>query len=281
MPIYLRRVICCGLAAVMAVVCSVQAFAAGKLTFIDISEVDSSLGFYSKSLKPIPGSDGDYSLDLKVAEKMDEEQQRIWSECMRGVVSGEWIAVFEPSGSTNRGDFRVCFFPDIEVPYSSKELGYYFVSNGTIMFRGYRFSFNNINNVLSFLSFLDAAFSLQSGPVYFTTDIQFFLDKEASDSFPYDATFVEGINSIQITDDLEGEPEPEPEPDPKPPYNPQLPTIPEGNPEYVPYDTSIWEKFLTHIKGNIGSSTSVGFLILAAILGVLIVIRVVRKFSKA
>ncbi len=49
---------------------------------------------------------------------------------------------------------------------------------------------------------------------------------------------------------------------------------------YVPWDVSVLDTFLAHIKGAIGASVSTGVLILGAILGVGVVIMVVKRFSR-
>lgn len=60
-----------------------------------------------------------------------------------------------------------------------------------------------------------------------------------------------------------------------------FPVIPPSDSEYVPYDTTLWNSFLDNIKQSVGSSTNIGFLVLAFIAAILIVIRVVKMFTKA
>lgn len=58
--------------------------------------------------------------------------------------------------------------------------------------------------------------------------------------------------------------------------------IPPADGVYVTYDTSTWSRiFLPYMKMSIGSSTDAGLSILAIIMGILVVIMIVRKFSKA
>lgn len=87
------------------------------------------------------------------------------------------------------------------------------------------------------------------------------------------------LENLAITDDVE-DPEPEPDPPPQPPYVPADPVIPPGNSEYVPYDTSIWKKFLDHVRFNIGSVVSVGLLIFSIIAGVWLIKKIIDYFTK-
>lgn len=58
--------------------------------------------------------------------------------------------------------------------------------------------------------------------------------------------------------------------------------IPPADGVYVTYDTSVWSRiFLPYMKLSMGSSTDVGLSILAIIMGILVVIMIVRQFSKA
>lgn len=82
----------------------------------------------------------------------------------------------------------------------------------------------------------------------------------------------EGINDTPPTPS-------EPDPPPTPSY-PDFPTIGPTDNEYVPYDTTVWNKFLDFIKGRISAAVPVGLLVFAVIMGILICIRIVRKFTK-
>lgn len=63
-------------------------------------------------------------------------------------------------------------------------------------------------------------------------------------------------------------------------YNPTPPNIPEGDSKYVPYKTSIWESFLSHIKKSIGAATNIGFLIFAVIFAIYLIVRIIKWFSR-
>lgn len=74
---------------------------------------------------------------------------------------------------------------------------------------------------------------------------------------------------------------------PTPPLEPETPVeppkppiIPQGDPNFVPYDTSVWEQFLAYVSGNIGSATNIGLLIFAVIFGIRLVVLIVRRFTK-
>lgn len=73
---------------------------------------------------------------------------------------------------------------------------------------------------------------------------------------------------------------PEPSPPPtieQPPLN--FPTFPKVENKWVPYDTTIWNDFAHKIRSSIGNSTNIGFTIFAIILGILVALRVVKRFT--
>ena len=49
---------------------------------------------------------------------------------------------------------------------------------------------------------------------------------------------------------------------------------------YVPWDTAYLDRYATNVRGAIGSSVNTGIVILAIIMGVLVVIKVIKMFSK-
>lgn len=66
------------------------------------------------------------------------------------------------------------------------------------------------------------------------------------------------------------------------PPDPVFPVVPEGDPEFVPYDTAVWtDRFVPWVKQSIGSSTNIGLLIFAVILAIIIVPRIIKKFAKS
>lgn len=70
-------------------------------------------------------------------------------------------------------------------------------------------------------------------------------------------------------------------PDPVIPGNPvPLPTIPTVTNKYIPYDTSRWNGFLSWVTSAIGNTTNIGLLLFGIILAILVVIRIVRLFSR-
>lgn len=90
---------------------------------------------------------------------------------------------------------------------------------------------------------------------------------------PLNPTF---IGQLGIVDNLSS---PDIEP-PLPPVNPpKPPEIPKGDPTYVPYDTTIWSKFLAHVQGNMGSAVNIGLIIFAVIFGICLVVKVVKYFT--
>lgn len=99
-------------------------------------------------------------------------------------------------------------------------------------------------------------------------------------NLPAQAAYLD--KAFLVEDDL-GKDEPEPDVSSSdisiPPYVPPDPVIPSGN-EWVPYDTGVWKKFLDHIRKNVGAIANIGFLILAAITGVILIKKVANAFTK-
>lgn len=96
-------------------------------------------------------------------------------------------------------------------------------------------------------------------------------------NFKYSSADYDGTVAVHTS--YEGEAPPEP-PEPPKPEIPLIPEIPKIDNEYVPYDTSKWNGFLLHISKSIGSSTNIGFKIFGIILGIYVIIRVIKKFTK-
>lgn len=91
---------------------------------------------------------------------------------------------------------------------------------------------------------------------------------------------IDYLNMV-ITDD-DGLLQPtDPDPEEPPPTGGGEVVIPPADGVYVTYDTSAWSRiFLPFVKQSIGSSTNAGLSILAIIMGILVVIMIVRKFSR-
>lgn len=70
----------------------------------------------------------------------------------------------------------------------------------------------------------------------------------------------------------------EPDPDPNPTL-PDLPTIGKIDHDLVPYDTTIWNVFISKIKGDIGSIVNIGLVILTYLMSIFIVIKIVKQFT--
>ena len=71
--------------------------------------------------------------------------------------------------------------------------------------------------------------------------------------------------------------------DPEIPSAPPAVNFPEIGPtdnEYVPYDTTVWNTFLDWVTNAIGNSTNIGLVLFAYIFGILVVIAIVKKFTK-
>lgn len=300
MPKILQKGICSVLVVALSLACSVQAFAAGYAPqYVEFSTLYSNDRCAWSLLEPLLDYDNGYSVKVQLSNAT-AEQQALWTECMEGVAAGEWVLAVESSGFSG---LSFCFFPCKEVSQQSAspyEPGYFYYSSGSN-----KGSFGCYANVFTF-SFLNSSYvplnedcsgsfnrfvctSLSFGASTspngtFCSDLPFVLDK-ANNSFPTYRYFLTGLDTLQVTDDLgnssvkpEPEPDPAPEPDPRPPYVPEMPTIPAGNSEYVPYDTSIWWTFIEHIGRNAGGSSTMGMYILFAIIAVPLVLRVIKKF---
>lgn len=95
--------------------------------------------------------------------------------------------------------------------------------------------------------------------------------------------FMSDIDTLKINDNYgEEEPDPPSSSEPDPPSIPEtsFPEVGLIENEYVPYDTRYWNEFSDLVLAYIGSSTNVGFLCLAIILGLWLIIRIVKHFTK-
>ncbi len=93
------------------------------------------------------------------------------------------------------------------------------------------------------------------------------------------------MQTFVVKDDVrEDEPDPEPpsssEPDEPTISPPKEPEVPAGNPEYVVYNTSIWLTFFRWVRRHIGNAVFVGFLVLAAIMGIYLILRIIKHYSR-
>lgn len=92
------------------------------------------------------------------------------------------------------------------------------------------------------------------------------------------------LDYVLITDDdglfRPDTPDPsEPDPPPLPPPT-SLPDVPVVKSDYVPYDTSKWGDFRSWILARAGAATTIGWLVLGFLFSILLVIKVVKRFSR-
>lgn len=218
----------------------------------------------------------------------------------------EWLEIMAQDGTPNNGYMYLLFYRNytaegnffeylwfVKVPETAK----YFVStlNSNIGFTfSEKFTFLNYSITSnSFVAKLGTASSVGSSTRlicgshidYFADDSNYYgtvsshsklnLDKHGADW--------QGRLILNFNDDINDiVPTPDPDPEPLPPYvPPELPDIPVGDGKYVVYDTSAWKGFLNYVIGNIGSAVKVGLLILGIISGILLVIKVVKMFTRS
>ena len=105
---------------------------------------------------------------------------------------------------------------------------------------------------------------------------------------PKTSYILSDIDTLIINDDVrDNEPDPPPtsSSEPEEPSAPSIippvdPVIPEGNPEYVVYPTSIWLSFFRWVRWHIGNGVFTGFSLLAAIIGIYLILRIVKHYSR-
>lgn len=61
---------------------------------------------------------------------------------------------------------------------------------------------------------------------------------------------------------------------------PKEPEVPAGNPEYVVYNTGLWLTFFRWVRRHIGNAVFVGFIVLAAVMGIYLILRIIKHYSR-
>ena len=117
-----------------------------------------------------------------------------------------------------------------------------------------------------------------SGPpaqFYFDNGIRSSLQSISSRTYG----LVKDMSTIIIKDDVRDD-----EPDisaPEVPIEPpKEPEVPAGNPEYVVYKTGLWLTFFRWVRRHIGNAVFVGFLVLAAVMGIYLILRIIKHYSR-
>lgn len=102
---------------------------------------------------------------------------------------------------------------------------------------------------------------------------------------PKTSYILSDIDTLIINDDVrDNEPDPPPtsssEPDKPVVTPPKEPEVPAGNPEYVVYNTGLWLTFFRWVRRHIGNAVFVGFLVLAAVMGIYLILRIIKHYSR-
>ena len=61
---------------------------------------------------------------------------------------------------------------------------------------------------------------------------------------------------------------------------PKEPEVPAGNPEYVVYNTGLWLTFFRWVRRHIGNAVFVGFIVLASVMGIYLILRIIKHYSR-
>lgn len=257
--------------------------------FISLIDNDTHLGVFESSKLPEGDERREYLIE--------------WMEVMDGTrEAGEYLyllSVHSSSSSSIRFNFsriplnsyyyltfvggksNLKFFPSKSTPVTTSS-----DSQLSISYLFYTYNISNPNNTN--FSLLSNSKIVQSSHIIAGSDPDYFVNRKHSQgiNFNLEQHGCDWVGKLifNFDDDLYGspEPEPKPEPEPLPPYvPPELPDIPAGDGKYVVYDTSVWKGFLNHVVGNIGSAVKAGLLILGIISGILLVIKVVKMFTRS
>lgn len=154
-------------------------------------------------------------------------------------------------------------------------------SSGLFLSGGYCFYFHISGNdfrKLSLFQDVSSSVPLLNGDYFYRSANALFSDSKFS-SVSGSYKIISDIDTLIINDDITPD-EPDssvPEVPVDPPKEPEVPT---GNPEYVVYNTSIWLTFFRWVRRHIGNAVFVGFLVLAAIMGIYLILRIIKHYSR-
>lgn len=143
---------------------------------------------------------------------------------------------------------------------------------------GYYFYFNYVSDSWSFSLFKNADTSNSvtslSKPLY--RSAQSLVSDERN---PRTSYILSDIYTLIVNDDITPD-----EPDssvPEVPVDPpKEPEVPAGNPEYVVYNTGLWLTFFRWVRRHIGNAVFVGFIVLAAVMGIYLILRIIKHYSR-
>lgn len=246
-------------------------------SFALVQEVNySDLPSYLRSLvQPVSEESGIYLANLHFEGSVynTSENRDAWK-----MVMGEWL---------NDPDYQVIFTFSYSYfwVYAAPKDAITVTSTNLTSSTGYMFSFYTASTPQQ----MGQLFQAKSGPwstvatsasgppaqFYFDNGIRSSLESISSRTYG----LVKDMSTIIIKDDVRDD-----EPDisaPEVPIEPpKEPEVPAGNPEYVVYNTSIWLTFFRWVRRHIGNAVFVGFLVLAAIMGIYLILRIIKHYSR-
>ncbi len=274
-----RRIVCLACALICVLGLSVQSFA--LVQEVNYSDVPS----HAKMLiQPVSEDSGIYSLDVHFEGSAYDtaDSREAWK-----MVMGEWL---------NDPDYQVIFTFSYSYfwVYAAPKDSISSTSTNLTSSTGYMFSFYTgassaqIGQLYQFKtgswSTVVSSSSGQVSQYYFDNGVRSLLESIPSRTYG----IVKDMTTLIINDDVrDNEPDPPPtsSSEPEEPSAPSIippvdPVIPEGNPEYVVYPTSIWLSFFRWVRWHIGNGVFTGFSLLAAIIGIYLILRIVKHYSR-
>ena len=256
----------CALVCVLAL--SVQSFAAVNVTNYTVSQLPENARNFLEAVT----DNGIYQVNVCLDDHPDNVKDA-WQTVM-----GSWL---------NDPDYYVFFSFGLSIfsvragPKSS--FGPRAGVSGFHFFDGYYFSFHLYgDNSHELLHFSEASASkplgLISADYYYRSANALFSDSKFS-SVSGSYRIISDIDTLIINDDITPD-----EPDssvPEVPVDPpKEPEVPAGNPEYVVYNTGLWLTFFRWVRRHIGNAVFVGFIVLASVMGIYLILRIIKHYSR-
>lgn len=267
---FLKRLLALGCALVCVLALSVPSFAeVSNLTY------DECVSKYSAS-----GWGKGYSrtgtvLDIDVSfDGASEEAKEAWKLVMQDWLNDPDYAVIFCLGSSSFWVYanRISDFTGFTytnnvgnqcLQFSSP--GYYFYFSYS---SGWSLSIFNINNRSN---------SVTSSGIPLYRSAQSLVSDERN---PRTSYILSDIYTLIVNDDITPD-EPDPPSEPEIPVTPpNEPEVPAGNPEYVVYNTGLWLIFFRWVRRHIGNAVFVGFIVLAAVMGIYLILRIIKHYSR-
>ena len=254
----------CALVCVLAL--SVQSFAAVNVTNYTVSQLPENARNFLEAVT----DNGIYQVNVCLDDQPDNVKDA-WKTVM-----GSWL---------NNPDYYVFFsFTSLVFKVTAGPKSSFFSKSGSpglFLSDGYCFYFDISGNnfrKLSLFQEVSSSVALLSGDYFYRSANALFSDSKFS-SVSGSYRIISDIDTLIINDDITPD-----EPDssvPEVPVDPpKEPEVPAGNPEYVVYNTGLWLTFFRWVRRHIGNAVFVGFIVLAAVMGIYLIFFFFLHYSR-